>query len=384
MTERDEGLIEGIRETLSRILQKYDRRYYVECGNRDRQPLELVEALHGAGILGVGVPEEMGGVGGGLVEELAVVEAIAGAGIHPGFVLLPSFARKPVMKYGSPEQIAAFVGQTLRPTRRPCFALSEPDAGTNSFRIKTFARQHENGWTVNGQKTYISNAGEADLMLLVARTAPYAPDAPTRGMSLFIVPTSLPGITMNQQRIDAHAPVGQFEIFFDNVELPADALVGEAGGASEYLFTALNPERILAAGSAAGLGEFVLQRGADYARTRAPFGKPIGSYQGIAHAMARAKIQLEAAKVMTRQAAASFDDGASVGILASSAKFIASEAANAALDATIQAHGGSAFDLDVDIISFYQQLRLYRIAPINNEMVLNYVAERALSLPRSY
>jgi acyl-CoA dehydrogenase len=377
--------ISAIRELASLIVSKHDRSYVLRCAREGRQPTELLEALADCGLLGIGVEDELGGSGGGLSEETALIEVIASAGIVPDFVLVPNFARVPVIRYGTRDQAKRFVATTLRPERRPCFAITEPDAGTNSVKLRTSARPAAGGWRVNGQKVFISGAGEAEEMLLVARTSPYDANRPTNGLSLFIVPIDAPGLSLNLQKIEAVAPCRQWEVFFDDVPVAEDALVGEAGSAINYLFSALNPERILAGIMGVGLGEYALERGVDYAKHRSPFGSPIGGYQAIAHPMARAKIMLEAAKLTAYEAARRFDAGAEdVGLMANSAKYLASEGAFAAIDITVQAHGGYAFDRDQDILPLMEAIRLLRVAPINNEMVLNFVAERALGLPRSY
>lgn len=377
--------IAAVREIASLVVSKHDRAYVLGCAAEGRQPMELLEALGECGLLGIGVSEELGGSGGGLAEEVALIEVIASAGIVPDFVLVPNFARVPVIRYGTMDQAKRFVASTLRPERRPCFAITEPDAGTNSMRLRTAARPSPDGWLINGQKVFISGAEEADEMLLVARTSSYDADSPTDGLSLFVVPMVSSGLSLNPQRIEATAPCRQCEVFLDDVPVPHDALVGEAGRAINYLFAALNPERILSTIMAVGLGEYALERGVDYAKHRAPFHRPIGAYQAIAHPMARAKIMLQAARLTAYEAARRFDAGDSdVGLLANSGKYLGSEGAFAAIDVTVQAHGGYAFDRDQDILPLMEAIRLLRVAPINNEMVLNYVAERALGLPRSY
>jgi acyl-CoA dehydrogenase len=374
----------GIREIASLIVSKYDRRYIVACAEQERQPIEMLEALADCGLLGIGLAEEYGGSGGGLIEEATLIEVIACAGIVPDFVLVPNFARVPVVRYGTPAQATRFAAATLRTERRPCFAITEPDAGTNSLRMRTTARHTAGGWRIRGQKVFISGAGEADDMLLVARAPSDDDGAAGSGLSLFVVPMSAPGVSLNRQRIQATAPCGQWEVFLDDVDVADDALIGDAGGGIGYLFTALNPERILAAVMAVGLGDHVLGRGAAYARTRAPFDRPIGAYQSIAHPKAPAKVMLDSARLTAYEAARRFDAGDDVGLLANSAKYLASEGAFAAMDITIQAHGGYAFDRDQDLMPLMESIRLLRVAPLNNEMILNYVAERALGLPRSY
>jgi acyl-CoA dehydrogenase len=374
---------EAIRNIVADVTKRYDRSYWLDCVKDARPPHELQLALAKADLLGLGVPAEMGGIGGGMRDQCTMIEYLGRAGI-PGYLLIiQNFARNAVLHHGSAEQIETFVRPTMSGEQITAFALTEPDAGTNTFAMTTTATRDGDDWLVNGTKVFISGALDASQMLLVARTSPLDPARKTFGLSMFIVDMKAPGITMHPQRIRATEPEKQCILHFDDLRLPASALVGEADKGFNYLFDALNPERVLSAAMAVGLGSFVLEKGVEYAKTRAPFGKPIGAYQAVQHPLARAYVNLEASKLMTYQAADAIDNGEDAGILSNGAKLIASEAAGAALDAALQVHGGYAIDYDYDIISLYEVLRLLRIAPINNEMVLNYLAERALGLPRS-
>jgi alkylation response protein AidB-like acyl-CoA dehydrogenase len=349
-----------------------------------RPPHELIEALADADLLGLNVPEEWGGVGGGMTDEIAMMEALGRAGI-PGFqMIITNFARVPVMRYGSGPVAQHFVASTMRVHRRPCFALTEPDAGTNAFDMRTTATPDADGWRISGQKVYISGAQHADQMLLVTRTAGQEAKGGRAAFSVFVVDLDTPGITLQQQKITAARPDTQSQVFLDDVRVPASRVVGEPGRAAGYLFNALNCERMFVAAMVSGLGGYLLDKGVEFARTRAPFGRPIGAYQSVAHPMARAKIQLEAARMMMYESAAAFDDSRDEGALSNMAKFLATEGSWAAVDAVIQAHGGMAFEEETDLVDFLTFLRLVRIAPVNNEMVLNYVSERVLGLPRSY
>ncbi len=372
-----------IRSLVSDVTKRYDRNYWLKCVAEGRPPHELHLALAKSDLLGLGVPAEQGGIGGTMRDQCTMVEHLGRAGIPSYLLIVQNFARNAVLHHGSEEQFETFVRPTMTGEQITAFALTEPDAGTNTFAMKTTAVREGDDWLVNGTKVFISGALDASQMLLVARTSPFDASRKTFGLSMFIVDMKAPGITMHPQRIRATEPEKQCILHFDDLRLPASALVGEADKGIHYLFDALNPERILSAAMAVGLGSFVLGKGVEYARTRAPFGKPIGAYQAVQHPLARAHVNLEAAKLMTYQAADAVDDGADAGILSNGAKLLASEAAGAALDASLQVHGGYAIDYDYDIISLYEVLRLLRIAPINNEMVLNFIAERALGLPRS-
>jgi alkylation response protein AidB-like acyl-CoA dehydrogenase len=299
---------------------------------------------------------------------------------------LTSFSRQAIIRHGSPRQIEDHVVPSLTAERTFSFALTEPDAGSNSFTISTSATRRPDGnYVLRGQKVFISGADQADHMMVVARTTPY--DQVKRksdGISLFIVDTSAPGISMHPLNIEWHAPERQFAVYFDDVVLPPEALIGIEGAGAASMFESLNAERVVISAWTLGLGELALAKAVEYAKQRSPWGPPIGSYQSVAHPLARAKAQLEAARVLTYRAAARIDAGRAEGHDANMAKLLASEAADAAVDAAIQTHGGMAFDADADIVTLWPMVRILRIAPINNEMILNYISERVLGLPRSY
>ncbi|HVF73890.1 MAG TPA: acyl-CoA dehydrogenase family protein [Acidimicrobiales bacterium] len=376
---------QAVREVVKGVTDRFDRREFVRRARDGEGVDDVWETLGELGLLGMGVPEEYGGNGGGMTGPVAVIEALSQAGTPPVLVLLTAFARMAILRHGTEEQIQQFVAPTCTGEVKLCFAITEADAGTNSFRMETFAEQDGDVYRINGQKIFISGADQATHMMVVARTTRLRDTDDKRvGLSLFVLPMDSPGLELQQMDIDLHSPEHQFFVFLNDVEVPAANLVGTRDEGLRALFDALNPERLLVSAWALGLGDHVLAKGVEYASTRAPFGTPIGSYQAVQHPLARAKAHLEAARLMLYSACDTYDAGGDAGWAANMAKLLASEAANEAVDAVMQAHGGSAFDRDTDVITLWPMIRLLRIAPVNNEMVLNYLAERVLGLPKSY
>ncbi|OGA73178.1 MAG: acyl-CoA dehydrogenase [Betaproteobacteria bacterium RIFCSPLOWO2_12_FULL_65_14] len=378
--------IRDVQEAARGVTTMYPRSYILQCIKEDRFPDELWKKLGEFGLLGLSIPEEYGGSGGGVLEITALNEALALAGVPTLFLIVTGLARVPIVRHGTPEQIRKFVTPTCSGETKMCFAITEPNAGTNSFAMSTLATRNDaGGWTLNGQKVFISGARDADHMLVVARTTKASEvKQRTEGISLFVLDMKTPGIKLTQLNIQVETAERQYLVFFDDVELPADALIGEAGKGAKLMFVGLNSERLLAAGTAIGLGDYALAKAVAYSKDRKPFGKPIGSYQALQHRMAQAKAQLEAARLMTYNAAERFDAGEDAGAHANMAKLLGSQAAVAAVDVALQTHGGYGFDRDYDIVTLWPMLRLMEIAPINNEMLLNYIGEHVLGLPKSY
>ncbi len=378
--------IRDIQEATRGVTAQYDRAYILQCIKEDRFPDELWAKLGEFGLLGLSIPEEYGGSGGGVLEITALNEALALAGVPTLFLVVTGLGRVPIVRNGTPEQIKKYVTPTRTGEKKMCFAITEPNAGTNSVAMTTLAQPNgKGGWTLNGQKVFISGARDADYMLVVARTTRAAEvKNRTEGMSLFVLDMKTPGIKLQQLNIQVETAERQYMVFFDNVELPTDALIGEAGKGAKLMFEGLNSERLLAAGAAIGLGDYALAKAVAYAKDRKPFGKPIGSYQALQHRMAQAKAQIEAARLMTYNAAERFDNGEDAGAHANMAKLLGSQAAVAAVEAALQTHGGYGFDRDYDIVTLWPMVRLLEIAPINNEMLLNYIGEHVLGLPKSY
>ncbi|GAA4554566.1 acyl-CoA dehydrogenase [Pseudonocardia xishanensis] len=372
-----------VRNAVAWLTEKYDRDYIRKCTALEERPNELMAALAEGGLLGLGVAPEAGGQGGGLGEELTLVESLARAGVPAGTFLIGNFVRSLVLRYGSEEQVASFVPGSLDGTGIYSFAITEPDNGTNTFAMRTRADRADTGWMLNGEKCFISHIGSATHAMIVARSAPYDQAARSDGLSIFLTELPVAGLTATPMNIHQGGVDKQYIVRLEDVRLPATALVGEAGKGARYLFSALNPERLLVAAQAIGFATFLLAKATRYAGERAPFGRPIGEYQAVQHPLARAFIGLRAARSLMFEAADAIDAGAPAGVLSNSAKYLATEYACEALDAVTQVHGGYAFDEDYDIVTFHRQLRLWRIAPVNNDTLLNFVAEKALGLPTS-
>ncbi len=378
--------IRDIQEAARGVTKQYPRSYILQCIKEDRFPDELWRELGKFGLLGLSIPEEHGGSGGGVLEITALNEALALAGVPTLFLVVTGLARVPIVRHGTKEQIARYVTPTCTGEKKMCFAITEPNAGTNSFAMTTLAtRNADGGWTLNGQKVFISGARDADYMQVVARTAKAGEVAHrTDGMSLFVLDMKTPGIKLQQLNIQVETAERQYMVFFDNVQLPAEAVIGAPGKGAKLMCEGLNSERLLAAGAALGLGDYALGKAVAYSKARKPCGKPIGGYQSLQHRMALAKAELEAARLMTYDAADRFDNGEDAGAHANMAKLLASRAAVAAIEATLQVHGGYGFDRDYDVVTLWPMTRLLEIAPINNEMLMNYIGEHVLGLPKSY
>ena len=377
---------DAVHEAARGVIERYGRGYWLDCARSGRFTDDMWQAMADQGLLGLGVSELYGGSGGGITEVTAAMEALSSAGVPLALYLLTAFAREAILRHGSEEQRKRFVAPTVSGAERMCFAITEPNAGTNSFAMETLATKTIAGtYLINGQKVFISGVDASDKMMVVVRTSRRSEVADRRqGLSLFVVDVATPGLEYQLLDIGMTMPDRQFAVFFTDVEVPADRLIGDEGEGFRYLFDALNPERVLAAAWALGLGDYALAKAVDYARERAPFGKPIGSYQALQHPLAEDKARLDAARLMMFTACRIFDDGGNAGYLANAAKLLASQAAVDACDHAIQTHGGYAFNQEYDVSTIWPIVRLLKIAPINNEMILNYIGEHILRLPRSY
>jgi alkylation response protein AidB-like acyl-CoA dehydrogenase len=358
-----------------------------------RFPQELWDGFADVGLMGCLVPEEYGGNGAGLLALTVGFEEICANAFSPGLLLVTAMDSACLLKNGTPELKQKYLPGIADGTLKFCFAITEPDAGTNTFRLKTMAKRDGDDYVLNGQKTFISGVDVADYMLVVARTTSAeeleAQGKPkSQGISLFVMDTKSAGIEKTPINIGLSEELTQWHLFFDNVRVPAEQLVGQEGNGVFAMFNSLNPERILAAAICAGMAEFALKKAVTYAQERKVFkDTPIGAYQSISHPLAEVKINLEAVKLMTYRAAWAFDQGmnpAEVGTYANMAKFLGADLAIKAVDAAIETHGGMGFVEDTGLIGLWNGARLFKTAPVSREMLLNYVSEWNLGLPKSY
>jgi alkylation response protein AidB-like acyl-CoA dehydrogenase len=378
------------------MLDKYmPRRAEVhEAAQREgRFPQEMWDDFAAMGLTGCLIPEEYGGNGMGLLALALAFEEISAAGFSTGLLLVTSMDASCIVRNGSEELKRRFLPRIADGSKKFCFAVTEPDAGSNTFRIKTLAKRRGDGYLLNGQKTFISGVDQADHMLVVARTTSLE-DAQAQGkpksygLALFVVDTDAEGLTRTPIPIHILGELEQFQLFFDDVEVPAGNLVGQEDAGVLAAFNSLNPERILAAAICLGITDYCLKTTVEYALQRRVFkDTPIGAYQAISHPLAETKIALEAARLMTYKAAWAWDRNLAppeVGTYANMAKFLAADMAIRAVDQAIQTHGGLGFTKEIGLIDLWSTVRLFRTAPISREMLLNYVAEWNLGLPRSY
>jgi alkylation response protein AidB-like acyl-CoA dehydrogenase len=351
---------------------------------------ELWQALAAPGFLSVHLPAEHGGGGGGMSELVVVSEAAAAQGCPLLLILVSAgISAELVARFGTDDQRTRWL-PGLCTGEKMVFAITEPDAGSNSHDLSTTATRDGDVYRVRGTKTYISGVDEAPRMLVVARTGVDDGDASRPGralLSLFVVDTDAPGLHRTPIPVEVSIPEKQYQLFFDDVEVPADRLVGVEGDGLRQVFYGLNPERILSASICTGIGQYALERAAAYAREREVWGVPIGTHQGVAHPLARAKVELELARLMMQKAAWMHDHGddrVAAGEAANMAKFAAAEAGAHCLDAAIQTHGGNGMATEYGLADLWGLVRLLRIAPVSHEMILNFVAQQSLGLPKSY
>jgi alkylation response protein AidB-like acyl-CoA dehydrogenase len=376
---------EMLRESVAKIAASYGHAWFQERSAAGEKADELWTALGQAGYLGVNVPEEHGGGGMGIAELAIVCEEVAAAGCPLLlFLVSPAICASIVTKFGSEDQRAQWLPRFATGELKMAFAITEPDAGSNSHRISTTATRDGDVYLLRGTKHYISAVDEAEAVLVVTRTGT-DPLTGRASLSLFVVDTDAPGLQATLIPVEISSPEKQFTLFFDEVEVPADRLVGAEGEGLRQVFAGLNPERIMSAAVSAGIGRYAIERAVGYARERSVWGAPIGSHQGVAHPLAKAKIELELARLMNHKAAWAYDAGVpEAGEAANMAKFAAAEAGLAALDQAIQTFGGNGFATESGIADLWGLARLLRTAPVSREMILNFVAQHSLSLPRSY
>ena len=381
---RFESAHDDLRDGVRAVCEKFDGAYWRGL-EPDGYPTDFVTTLTDSGYLAALIPEEYGGGGATLTEASVILEEIAASGGNPSACHAQMYIMGTLLRHGSEEQKRAYLPRIASgELRLQAFGVTEPGAGSETTRIRTRADRTPEGWRINGQKIWTSRAMHSDLMLLLARTTPYEDCArPTDGLSTFLFDMrDLPGLTITP--IPTMMNHNTTEVFFDDVVIPADALVGEEGRGFRYILDGMNAERILIASECIGDGRFVLDRAIAYANEREVFGRPIGANQGVQFPLARAYAQLRAADLVRFEAARLYDAGEKCAEEANMAKYLASEASWAAVNAALDTHGGFGFAVEYDIERKFRETRLYQVAPINNNLVLAYLGQHVLGLPKSY
>jgi len=372
-----------LREAVRRVAAGFGRRYFQDVVARGAQPDELWHALADNGFLGAHIAEAYGGAGGGLGDLNIVIEETAAQGCPLLGLVISSITAPILAAHGSEAQKKEWLPALAGGTRKMCFAITEPDAGSNTHRITTTAHRADTGWSLRGTKYWTSNIDASDAVMVVARDG--EPDAQGRApLSLFIVPTNAPGLSYTPIPAALAAAEKQFTTFFDDVKIGEEALIGARGQGLKQVFSGLNPERIAASALNNGISRYALTRATDYVSTRHVWKTPIGAHQGVSHPLAEAFIGVQAARLMTARAAELCDRGEDAAEAANMAKFCAAESSLKALDQAIQVHGGNGLALEYGLADLWFIARLHRTAPVSREMILNHVAMHSLGLPKSY
>jgi alkylation response protein AidB-like acyl-CoA dehydrogenase len=376
---------QALRKAAGELGRKYGYSWFNQQARTGGHTTELWLEAGKLGYLGVNLPEQYGGGGGGLGDLSIVLEELGAAGC-PLLMLVvsPSICGTVIARFGTDEQKEHWLPGLADGTTIMAFAITEPDAGSNSHRITTTARRTEDGWSLTGRKVFISGLDVGRAVLVVGRTE----DARTGRLkpALFIVPLDAPGVEFRQIEMDLISPDKQFALFLDDVRLPREALVGAEDAALMQLFAGLNPERIMASAFALGIARHALGKAVDYVKDRQVWNTPIGAHQGLAHPLAQLKIELELARLMMQKAAALYDagDDLAAGEAANMAKYAAAEVAVRATDQAVQSLGGNGMTKEYGVASLVAAARATRIAPVSREMILNFVAQHSLGLPKSY
>lgn len=377
-----------IRTEVASLARKFDWSYWRELDSTSEYPHAFFNEMAAAGWVGAAIPEEYGGGGLGIIEASLILGEIcaSGAGTSGASPIhFSMFPPQPVIKYGSEDMKRQYLPKIASGEMKMAFSVTEPNAGTDTPHIETTAVRDGDDWVINGRKVWSSNAQNADRVLILTRTTPIEQVARrTKGMTLFFSDLDRDAIQMRLiHKMGRHA-VDSNELFIDDFRVPHTDIVGEEGEGFYHLLDGLNPERIVIAAEAVGIGKAALNKAVQYAKDRTVFGRPIGKNQGIQFPLAEAYARLEAADLMVLKAAWLFDNGQPCGAEANMAKLLAADAACDAVDHAVQTHGGFGYAQEFDVERLYREIRLYKIAPVSQQMVLNYLGEHVLGMPRSY
>jgi acyl-CoA dehydrogenase len=388
-----------VREAVSAVCSKFPNTYWQEHDQKEQDPKEFHAELAKDGWLGIALPESLGGAGLGISEATMMMQTIteSGAGMAGAQAIHANvYATQPLAKFGTKDQLESTIPNIISGKWRTCFGVTEPNTGLDTLRLRTVAKRQDDGsYSVTGQKIWITCAQVATKMMLLARTTPLEEvKKPSEGLSFFCIDLDrgAPGLDMRKIRKMGGRAVDANEVFFDNYKIPAHTLVGAENQGFKIVLHGMNAERCLLAGEALGLGYAALKKAAEYARERVVFQRPIGMNQGIAHPLADAYMKLEAAKLATYHAAKLYDTSKedksiridAVGVAANSAKYLAAEAAFTACERAVMTHGGMGYAMEYDVERWLRECLVPRIAPVSREMIMNYISEKVLQLPRSY
>ena len=377
----------AIQENVAAVFKDYDDDYWLARDRDGGFPEDFYRAMAAAGWLGIVLPEEVGGSDLGVTEAALMMTTVANKGgmQAASAIHMNIFGPKAISAHATPEQQQAWLPDLIQGRSKTCFAVTEPNVGLDTANIATRAERTNTGYLVNGRKVWTSTAQVADKVILLARTTPKEQcERPMDGLSLFYTDLDRDHVDVREIEKMGRKAVDSNELFIDGLPVPEDHLIGEEGKGFRYILESLNPERILVGAEAVGIGRDALRRAAAYARDREVFGRPIGQNQAIQHPLAESWVELEAAWLMCMKAAALFDAGEPCGAEANAAKFYGGEVGFRACDRAILTHGGMGYAKEYDVERYLREVMIARIAPVSREMILNYVGERVLGLPRSY
>jgi acyl-CoA dehydrogenase len=378
----------NIRQLVEKVCEPFDDDYWLRQDECAAFPEDFYRAVAEAGLLGIAMPEAYGGSGLGISEAAIMMGAIAETGAcmsGASAVHMNIFGLNPVVVFGTDEQQRRMLPPLISGRHKACFAVTEPDAGLNTTRIKTRADRHGDTYVLRGQKIWISTAQVAHKALILARTTPLSElKRKTDGLSLFYTDLDRDKVEVRSIRKMGRHAIDSNMVFFNGLPVPAEDRIGEEGNGFRMILHGLNPERILIAAEAVGIGRAALRRAARYARERVVFDRPIGQNQGIQHPLARAWMELEAANLMVMKAASLYDNGADCGAEANAAKYLAAEAAFSACEAAVLTHGGMGYASEYHVERYLRESLIPRIAPVSPQLILSHIAERVLGLPKSY
>jgi acyl-CoA dehydrogenase len=377
-----------LRAAVEKLCQRFDEHYWRNRDETGEFPHDFHKALGDAGFLGIAMPEAYGGAGLGITEAALMMQAIAqsGAGFSGASAIhMNIFGLNPVVVFGTEAQKSRMLPPLMKGEHKACFAVTEPNVGLDTTKLKTEAKRDGDRYIIRGQKMWISTAQVASHVLLLARTTPLDQvKKPTEGLSLFYTPFDRKFIEVREIDKMGRACVDSNQVFFDGLPVPVTDRVGDEGKGFQYILHGMNPERILIGAEAVGLGRAALERATRYAKERIVFGRPIGQNQGIQHPLAKNWAELEAANLMAFKAAALYDAGELCGVEANAAKYLAGEACFHACETAVMSHGGMGYAKEYHVERYLRESFVARITPVSRELVLSFIAERALGLPKSY